>query len=129
MDRPAALERNRRRPGRRERRHAADPAAWGDVIVGRKETPTSYHLAVVVDDALQGVTDVVRGRDLFWSTSVHRVLQALLDLPAPNYHHHRLILDADGKKLSKSTLATGLRELRAQGMTPADIRRLVNVAV
>ena len=107
----------------------ADPAAWGDVIVGRKETPTSYHLSVVIDDALQGVTDVVRGRDLFWSTSVHRVLQALLDLPAPNYHHHRLILDADGKKLSKSTLATGLRELRAQGMTPADVRRLVNVAV
>ena len=107
----------------------ADPAAWGDVIVGRKDTPTSYHLAVVIDDALQGVTDVVRGRDLFWSTSVHRVLQALLDLPAPNYHHHRLILDAEGKKLSKSTLATGLRELRAHGMTPADIRRLVNVAV
>jgi glutamyl-Q tRNA(Asp) synthetase len=107
----------------------ADPAAWGDVIVGRKETPTSYHLAVVVDDALQGVTDVVRGQDLFWSTSVHRVLQALLGLPAPNYHHHRLILDTDGKKLSKSAAATGLRELRAQGTTPADIRRLVNVAV
>jgi glutamyl-Q tRNA(Asp) synthetase len=107
----------------------ADPVAWGDVIVGRKEMPTSYHLAVVIDDALQGVTDVVRGRDLFWSTSVHRVLQALLGLPAPNYRHHQLILDPDGKKLSKSTLATGLRELRAQGMTPADIRRLVNVAV
>ena len=107
----------------------ADPAAWGDVIVGRKETPTSYHLAVVIDDALQGVTHVVRGQDLFWSTSVHRVLQALLDLPAPSYHHHRLILDADGKKLSKSTQATGLRELRAQGLTPADIRRLVNIAV
>jgi glutamyl-Q tRNA(Asp) synthetase len=108
---------------------AAEPAAWGDVIVGRKETPTSYHLAVVIDDALQGVTHVVRGQDLFWSTSVHRVLQALLDLPAPSYHHHRLILDADGKKLSKSTQATGLRELRAQGLTPADIRRLVNIAV
>ena len=107
----------------------ADPAAWGDVIVGRKETPTSYHLSVVVDDALQGVTHVVRGRDLFWSTSVHRALQVLLDLPAPSYHHHRLILDADGKKLSKSTAATGLRELRARGMTPADVRRLVNVAV
>ena len=104
---------------------AADPAAWGDVILGRKETPTSYHLSVVVDDALQGVTHVVRGQDLFWSTSVHRLLQALLDLPAPVYHHHRLILDADGRKLSKSTQATGLRELRAQGMTPADIRRLV----
>ena len=108
---------------------AADPAAWGDVIVGRKETPTSYHLSVVIDDALQGVTDVVRGQDLFWSTSVHRVLQSLLDLPTPTYRHHRLILDADGKKLSKSTQATGLRELRAQGMTPADIRRLVNVRV
>jgi len=108
---------------------AAEPAAWGDVIVGRKETPTSYHLSVVIDDALQGVTHVVRGQDLFWSTSVHRVLQTLLDLPAPSYHHHRLILDADGKKLSKSTQATGLRELRAQGLTAADIRRLVNMAV
>ena len=108
---------------------AGEPATWGDVIVGRKETPTSYHLAVVIDDAVQGVTHVVRGQDLFWSTSVHRVLQALLDLPAPSYHHHRLILDADGKKLSKSTQATGLRELRAQGLTPADIRRLVNIAV
>jgi glutamyl-Q tRNA(Asp) synthetase len=107
----------------------ADPAAWGDVMVGRKEVPTSYHLAVVIDDALQGVTDVVRGEDLFWATSVHRVLQALLDLPAPRYHHHRLILDADGRKLSKSTQATGLRELRAQGMMPADIRRLVGLAV
>jgi glutamyl-Q tRNA(Asp) synthetase len=108
---------------------AAEPAAWGDVIIGRKETPTSYHLSVVIDDARQGVTHVVRGSDLFWATSVHRVLQALLDLPAPVYHHHRLILGADGKKLSKSTQSTGLRELRAQGMTPADIRRLVNVAV
>jgi len=107
----------------------ADPMAWGDVIVGRKETPTSYHLAVVIDDALQGVTDVVRGQDLLWSTSVHRVLQALLGLPEPIYHHHRLILDADGRKLSKSTASTGLRELRAQGSTPADIRRLVNVVV
>lgn len=107
---------------------AADPAAWGDVIVGRKETPTSYHLAVVIDDALQGVTHVVRGQDLFWSTSVHRLLQALLDLPAPIYHHHRLILDADGRKLSKSTLATGLRELRAQGATAKDIRRMVGLA-
>ena len=106
---------------------AADPAAWGDVILARKETPTSYHLAVVVDDAAQGVTDVVRGRDLFHATRVHRLLQALLDLPAPRYHHHRLILDADGSKLSKSTHATGLRELRAQGATPADIRKLVGL--
>jgi glutamyl-Q tRNA(Asp) synthetase len=106
---------------------AADPAAWGDVIVARKETPTSYHLAVAIDDSLQGVTHVVRGADLFWSTSVHRLLQALLDLPAPVYHHHRLVLDTNGKKLSKSTQATGLRELRAQGMTPSDIRRLVTM--
>ncbi len=106
---------------------AADSDAWGDVIVGRKEAPTSYHLSVVIDDALQGVTHVVRGQDLFWSTSVHRLLQALLDLPAPVYHHHRLILDADGRKLAKSTQATGLRELRAAGANPADIRRLVGL--
>jgi glutamyl-Q tRNA(Asp) synthetase len=106
----------------------ADPAAWGDVSLARKDTPTSYHLAVVVDDAAQGVTDVVRGRDLFHATGVHRLLQALLGLPAPRYHHHRLILDADGRKLSKSTAATGLRELRAQGAGPADIRRLVGLA-
>jgi glutamyl-Q tRNA(Asp) synthetase len=105
----------------------AFPEAWGDIVLARKSTPTSYHLSVVVDDALQGVTDVVRGQDLFWSTSVHRLLQSLLDLPAPSYHHHRLILDADGRKLSKSTQATALRALRAQGITPADIRRLVGL--
>jgi glutamyl-Q tRNA(Asp) synthetase len=106
----------------------ADPAAWGDIIVARKETPTSYHLAVVVDDALQGVTEVVRGQDLFWATSVHRLLQALVGLPQPNYRHHHLIRDADGQKLSKSTKATGLRELRAAGATPADIRHQVGLA-
>jgi glutamyl-Q tRNA(Asp) synthetase len=106
---------------------AADPAAWGDVVLARKDTPTSYHLAVTVDDAVQGITDVVRGNDLFYATGVHRLLQALLDLPAPRYHHHRLILDSDGKKLSKSTAATGLRELRAAGKTPADIRRMVGL--
>jgi glutamyl-Q tRNA(Asp) synthetase len=106
----------------------ADPAAWGDVIIARKETPTSYHLAVVVDDALQGVTDVVRGQDLFWSTSVHRLLQQLLGLPQPAYRHHRLVRDAAGQKLSKSTDATGLRELRAAGVTPAEIRRRVGLA-
>ena len=105
----------------------ADPAAWGDVILARKDAPTSYHLAVVVDDAAQGITDVVRGHDLFHATSVHRLLQTLLELPAPRYRHHRLILDADGKKLSKSTSATGLRELRARGVTPADIRRMVGL--
>ena len=106
---------------------AAGAEAWGDVVLSRKETPTSYHLSVVVDDALQGVTDVVRGQDLFWSTSVHRLLQALLGLPQPAYRHHRLILDAAGRKLSKSTEATGLRELRSQGATSADIRGLVGL--
>jgi glutamyl-Q tRNA(Asp) synthetase len=106
---------------------AADPAAWGDVVLARKETPTSYHLAVVIDDALQGVTHVVRGRDLFPATAVHRLLQALLGLPVPLYHHHRLILDADGRKLSKSSRSTGVRELRAQGATPSDIRRLASL--
>jgi glutamyl-Q tRNA(Asp) synthetase len=105
----------------------ANPAIWGDVILARKEIPTSYHLAVVVDDAAQGVTDVVRGRDLFHATAVHRLLQELLGLPQPRYHHHRLILDADGAKLSKSTQATGLRELRAKGANPADIRRLAGL--
>ena len=77
---------------------AAQPQVWGDVILARKETPTSYHLSVVIDDALQGVTEVVRGQDLFWSTSVHRLLQQLLDLPEPAYRHHRLVLDAAGQQ-------------------------------
>jgi glutamyl-Q tRNA(Asp) synthetase len=103
------------------------PDAWGDVILGRKETPTSYHLSVVVDDAVQGITDVVRGEDLFWSTSVHRVLQDLLGLPAPAYRHHRLIRGADGRKLAKSTQSTALRELRAAGVTPQQVRRRVGL--
>ncbi len=106
---------------------AADPAAWGDVILARKETPTSYHVSVVVDDAAQGITEVVRGQDLFAATGLHRLLQVLLDLPEPVYRHHRLILDADGKKLAKSSGATGLRALRAQGATPADVRRMVGL--
>jgi glutamyl-Q tRNA(Asp) synthetase len=106
---------------------AARPEAWGDVILARKETPTSYHLSVVVDDALQGVTEVVRGQDLFWSTSVHRLLQHLLGLPQPRYRHHPLVRDPAGQKLSKSTRATALRELRAEGATAADIRRLVGL--
>ena len=106
---------------------AARPDAWGDAVLARRETPTSYHLSVVIDDALQGVTEVVRGQDLFWSTSLHRLLQTLLGLPQPVYRHHRLILDGAGRKLSKSTKATGLRELRAAGATPADIRRVVGL--
>jgi glutamyl-Q tRNA(Asp) synthetase len=106
----------------------AHPEVWGDVVLARKEVPTSYHLSVVVDDALQGVTHVVRGQDLQPATSVHRLLQALLGLHAPAYHHHRLILDEDGRKLSKSTRATALRELRSQGLSPADIRRRVGLS-
>jgi glutamyl-Q tRNA(Asp) synthetase len=107
---------------------AASPHMWGDVVLARKEAPTSYHLSVVIDDARQGVSHVVRGRDLFAATSVHRLLQALFALPAPIYHHHRLILDADGKKLSKSTRATALRALREDGASAVDIRRMVGLA-
>jgi glutamyl-Q tRNA(Asp) synthetase len=106
----------------------ANPAAWGDVVLGRKDTPTSYHLSVVVDDALQGITHVVRGCDLFAATGLHRLLQILLELPQPIYHHHRLILDAEGRKLSKSTRATGLRELRAAGTPPEDILSMIGFA-
>lgn len=106
---------------------AARPEAWGDVILARKDTPASYHLAVVLDDALQGVTHVVRGQDLFWATSVHRLLQRLLDLPAPRYRHHALLRDAAGAKLSKSTRATGLRELRAEGVSPTEVRRRIGL--
>jgi glutamyl-Q tRNA(Asp) synthetase len=107
---------------------AADPAAWGDVILARKETPTSYHLSVVADDAAQGVTHVVRGRDLYAATAVHILLQKLLGLPSPVYHHHRLITDAAGRKLSKSDRDTSLRALRDKGLTPADVRRLVGLS-
>jgi glutamyl-Q tRNA(Asp) synthetase len=107
---------------------AASAQMWGDVVLARKETPTSYHLSVVIDDAEQGVTHVVRGQDLLAATSVHRVLQALFALAAPIYHHHRLILDAHGQKLSKSTRATALRVLREKGASSADIRRMVGLA-
>lgn len=106
---------------------AAQPAAWGDVVLGRKETLASYHLAVVIDDALQGVTDVVRGQDLFWATSIHRLLQELLGLPQPVYRHHALIRDATGAKLSKSAGSQSIRALRAQGVTPAEVRQLAGV--
>lgn len=101
----------------------ARPAIWGDAVLARKDVPTSYHLSVVIDDSVQGVTDVVRGADLYQATGLHRLLQTLLDLPEPRYRHHPLIRDASGEKLSKSTQATALRELRAQGVTPADLRR------
>ncbi len=105
----------------------AEPAAWGDVVVARSDIPTSYHLAVVVDDAVQEITDVVRGLDLFHATAVQRLLQDILGLPVPDYHHHRLILDQDGRKLSKRHGDTGLASLREAGATPADIRRRIGI--
>lgn len=105
----------------------AQPEQWGDVILARKDTPTSYHLSVVIDDALQGITHVVRGQDLFRATGVHRLLQQLLGLPQPVYRHHALVLDEAGQKLSKSTRSTALRELRAGGMAPDEVRRLVGI--
>jgi glutamyl-Q tRNA(Asp) synthetase len=99
-----------------------DPLCLGDIVLARKETPTAYHLAVVVDDAFQGVTLVTRGNDLFASTHVQRLLQALLELPAPAYAHHRLVLDEHGRKFSKRDRAATLRSLREAGVTPKDIR-------
>ena len=105
----------------------ADPGAWGDALVARRDVKTSYHLSVVVDDALQGVTDVVRGCDLFRATGVHCLLQALLGLPGPRYRHHRLVLDATGHKLSKSRLAPSLWGLRMRGVIAAEVRRMVGL--
>jgi len=102
---------------------AVDPLSLGDVVLARKEMPAAYHLAVVVDDAFQGVTLVTRGNDLFAATHVQRLLQALLDLPVPNYAHHKLILDEHGRKFSKRDAAVTLRELRTRGVTPDDIRQ------
>lgn len=109
--------------GGRPRDVEAQPALWGDTIVRRRDIPTSYHLAVVVDDAEQGVTEVVRGSDLFEATSLQRLLQTLLGLPAPSYRHHRLILDENGQKLSKSLRATSIRSMRNAGVTAQAIRR------
>jgi glutamyl-Q tRNA(Asp) synthetase len=102
--------------------HIASPQIWGDVILKRKEIPTSYHIAVVVDDANDGITEVVRGRDLFAASHLHRLLQHLLQLPTPAYYHHDLILDETGEKLSKSLGSTGLAALRTAGKSPEDIR-------
>jgi len=99
-----------------------DPMLFGDIVLARKETPASYHLSVVVDDAFQGVTLVTRGNDLFAAAHIQRVLQALLELPEPRYAHHKLILDANGKKFSKRDSAATLRSLRADGLTPYHIR-------
>jgi glutamyl-Q tRNA(Asp) synthetase len=105
---------------------AADPELLGDVVLARKDTPTSYHLAVTVDDALQGVTLVTRGADLSTATNIHRLLQALLDLPTPRYRHHKLLTDASGKRFAKRDKALTLRALREAGRTPADIRAMIS---
>jgi glutamyl-Q tRNA(Asp) synthetase len=97
------------------------PALFGDIVLSRKETPAAYHLAVVVDDAYQGVTLVTRGNDLFAATHVQRLLQALLELPAPRYAHHRLILDEHGRKFSKRDKKATLKDMRESGVTPGDI--------
>lgn len=107
----------------------ACPAAWGDVILGRREIATSYHLAVVIDDAAQGVSHVVRGRDLFRATGLHRLLQVLLGLDAPVYHHHRLVLDAQGRKLSKSLQSQSLRAMREAGATPGDVLTMIGLGI
>jgi glutamyl-Q tRNA(Asp) synthetase len=103
---------------------AAEPLGQGDVVLARKDTPTSYHLAVTLDDALQGVSLVTRGEDLFAATHVHRLLQAVLDLPVPRYRHHPLLLDASGRRLAKRDRAVTLAALREAGRTPAEIRAL-----
>jgi glutamyl-Q tRNA(Asp) synthetase len=111
----------------RSRAVEARPQDWGDVILARRDIPTSYHLAVVIDDALQGVSHVVRGRDLFPATGVQRLLQALLGLPPPRYFHHRLIVGPDGRKLSKSFADTGLAALREAGVSPGEVRPLAGL--
>lgn len=110
------------------RRVEARPEAWGDVMIARSTVPTSYHLSVVLDDARQGVSHVVRGQDLYEATAVHRLLQVLLDLPEPTYHHHRLILGSDGRKLAKSEGSAGIAVLRERGWTPEQVWREVGLA-
>ena len=110
------------------RRVAATPLDWGDVVLRGKERFATYHLAVVVDDALQGVTDISRGRDLFAATSIHVLLQALLGLETPRYRHHRLVLDATGTKMSKSAASRPLAALRGDGYSPADLRAALGFA-
>ncbi|MBL4891209.1 MAG: tRNA glutamyl-Q(34) synthetase GluQRS [Rhizobiaceae bacterium] len=103
----------------------ADPQTWGDVALARRDIPTSYHLACVLDDAAQNITHIIRGKDLYFATAIHRLLQELLGLDAPQYHHHGLILDDDGQKLSKSRRDTSLADLRKLGKSPVDIKNLV----
>lgn len=105
----------------------ADPARWGDVILVRKEVPTSYHLCVVLDDALQGITHVVRGADLEAATDLHALLYALLGLQQPLYHHHALLREVTGDKLAKSRGSESLADLRAGGMSAGDVRKALSI--
>jgi glutamyl-Q tRNA(Asp) synthetase len=105
----------------------ADAASLGDVVLARKDVPTSYHLAVTIDDALQGITMITRGEDLFHATHIHRLLQALLGLPTPVYYHHNLIADSTGVRIAKRNRAVTLRTLRHMGKQPADIWRLIGL--
>lgn len=111
-----------------ERWVAADPARWGDAVIARRDVPTSYHLAVVHDDAAEGITHVVRGRDLEAATDLHVLLQHLLGLPVPRYRHHRLLLDTAGEKLAKSRGSQSLADLREAGITPGQIRARLGFA-
>jgi len=129
---PAALARlTWEETGENAGSHPLDAAALiagtGDAVLARRDIGTAYHLAVVVDDAAEGITDVVRGADLAPATPLHRLLIALLGLPVPRWHHHRLIRDASGRRLAKRDAARALRTLRAEGATPADIRRMVGL--
>jgi glutamyl-Q tRNA(Asp) synthetase len=108
-------------------RIAVDAAPFGDVVLARKEVPASYHLAVVVDDAAQEVTLVSRGEDLLPATHVHRLLQALLGLPAPEYAHHRLLADAAGRRFAKRDRSLTIEALRVAGHSPADVRRMAGI--
>jgi glutamyl-Q tRNA(Asp) synthetase len=103
------------------RRRLADPRPLGDVVLARKDVPASYHLAVTVDDAVQGVTLVTRGADLVEATHIHRVLQALLELPTPRYRHHALLTDAAGRRLSKRDRALTIRSMRQSGTSPGEV--------
>ncbi len=104
-----------------------NPVPFGDTVIARKDGVIAYQLAVVMDDALQGITHIIRGQDLFFATHIQRVLQVLLDLPEPTYHHHRLIADDTGERLAKRRNSQTLRDMRMQGITPTDIRQMLDL--
>lgn len=125
---PLHFDERGRGPGGERGRRPVRSTLFGDAVVARKDLPVSYHLAVVVDDALQGIELVTRGEDLYHAAHIQRTLQALLDLPVPLYAHHRLILDATGRKFSKRDKGVTLRALRAAGYSPADVRRRLSLS-